>query len=111
LKAARIVFLASSFRGRPPSTSCRRPRNTIFVGVRIARDVTPDTSHHDRPAIERVLVEELASPVLKRADQGRIHNAHLAIDKDLTPLIRLRVVEKQSQCFPVAFRTFGLDFL
>ena len=76
----------------------------------LALIVTPDSSHQDRPAIERILLEELGSPVLKRADQGRVNNAHLAIDKDLTPLMRLRVVEKQSQCFPVAFRTFGLDF-
>jgi hypothetical protein len=100
LKAALIDFLASSFRGKPLPRLADVIGIRLFVSVRIGRDVTPDSSHQDQPAIERVLVEELASPVLKRADQGRINNAHLAIDKDLTPLMRLRVVEKQSQCFP-----------
>ncbi len=53
----------------------RLPRFTAIirigfgVAVRLGRDIGPDTAHQDGPVLERILLEQFASPVFKGADQ------------------------------------------
>ena len=71
-----------------------------MVGIR--GDIRPRSSYQDRPAVEAVLGEEFPAPVLELSDQGRCHDATLAIGERLTPLMRLGIVKKQTQSFPMA---------
>ena len=80
-----------------------------MVGIR--GDIRPRSSYQDRPAVEAVLGEEFPAPVLELADQGRYHDSTLAAGERLTPLMRVGIVKKQGQPFPVAFWTVSFDFL
>src|SRR5262249_47402914 len=69
-------------------------------------------AHEDRAALEGVVRVELAAPVVERAHEGvAAERAVGAVDERLAPLVRLRVVEKQRQTLPVAFRSVDLDLL
>src|ERR1700677_2164421 len=81
----------------------------LLVAVGVRRDVRPDTADQNGLAVEGVLGEEFAATLFERANGGRIQNAGLAVDKRLTPLMGLRVVEKECHPFPVTGRAFGLD--
>jgi hypothetical protein len=83
----------------------------LFNVVGIWSNVRPDESNKDSPPVERFLVEEFATAVLELADLRLIHYTHCAVDKVLTPLMRLRIIEEQCEAFEMSGRTIGLDLL
>src|ERR1700743_3783109 len=67
----------------------------LFVAMGIWSNVRPHRANQDRLVVEGVTREKLALPILERANQRRVQNAHLAVDERLAPLMGLRVVETE----------------
>jgi hypothetical protein len=74
-------------------------------------DIRPDCSNQDGPTLTGLLREELSASVLERADQGHRQDAGLAVGERLASLVRLGIVKKQGQAFPVAVGAVGFDLL
>src|ERR1700722_2791216 len=80
----------------------------LFNVVGIWSNVRPDKSNKDSPSVERLLVEEFATAVLELADLRLIHYTNCAVDKVLTPLMRLRPVKKQRAPLEMSGRSTAL---
>src|SRR6266852_6010311 len=94
LGAARCFFLARECRDeiRLPSSAAVSGKR-LFNVVGIWSNVRPDESNQDSTPVERFLVEQFTAAVVELADLRLIHYSHRAVDKVLTPLMRLRVIE------------------
>src|SRR6185369_66638 len=67
-------------------------------------DVGDDEADQDRPAVQQLLVEELAAPVLELSDRRLAQGPAAATGKIETPLMGFRVVEPQAESFDVTRR-------
>ena len=79
--------------------------------VRIRSDIGPRAPQQDGAAIEYLLVEQLAATIPELADRRCVQYAVPATGIVLAPLVRLRIVEKQGQAFPVTVGTICIDLL
>jgi len=70
--------------------------------VRVRGDVRPHEPDQDAPAIEGVLAIKLATSILEFTDQGRLaQGAVVDVGEGLAPLMRLWVVEEESESLKV----------
>src|SRR5580698_3379459 len=105
------------FTSRELSDECGVPgpaaivRIQLLITMSIRRDVRPHSFDKNRFVLEGVLTEEFSATVLERSDRRRVHNSSFTVDERLTPLMRLRVVEKQRRALPMPFRSIGFDLL
>jgi len=60
-------------------------RECLFKTARIRSDVRNYKSDKDRPAIECLLIEKLAAPILELADRRLAHSAAVAVGKIEAP--------------------------
>ena len=70
-----------------------------------------DKSNQDGLAIDRVLGEELTASILEFADLRRVQDANFLVGPIQPPLVRLRIVETQSQTFDMAGWAIDLSVL
>jgi hypothetical protein len=85
-------------------------RIRLLILVRIRLDVGPHGPHQDRLVIHGVLTNQHDSAVVEFTDIRR-QCPDLAVRERLTPLVRARVVQKEREAFPVAFRPIRFDLL
>src|SRR5579864_3073117 len=71
--------------------------------------VGPSIANQNDSAVNRILGEELAAPILEFADLRRVHDANLAIGPIEPPLMGFRVVNTQGQTLNVAGWTIDLN--
>src|SRR5438876_3265878 len=74
-------------------------RERLFKMVRIRSGVCKDVANQYDSAVDRLLVDKLTVPVLKLTNHGSGHGAVLAVGKIESPLIRLGVVQTETQFF------------
>src|ERR1700689_5794176 len=79
------------------------------ITMRIGSDLRPHTAYEDRFVVKGIVCVQLATTIMKLAHQAPSHNRALTVEERLTPLVRLRVVQKQRQSFPMSLRTVGLN--
>jgi len=79
----------------------------ILVGV--GGNVGPYSANENCLAFERVGGEDFGAAVFEFTDEGWAKVGGFAVDELLAPLVRLRVVEKETQTFPMAFGAVGFD--
>src|ERR1035438_5177038 len=77
--------------------------------MRIGRDLRPHCPYEDRLFVKGIVLVQLAAAVMKLAHELPGQNCGLTVDERLTPLVRLRIVQKQRQSFPMSLRTVGLN--
>src|ERR1700739_3918267 len=74
--------------------------------------VGPNEAHVDELAVQCVCAVELAASVLELTDLGTgVHGAVFAVGPIDAPLVRLRVVEAQSQSLDMGAGTIECDLL
>ncbi len=82
---------------------------SLFETTGIRFDVGNDKADQDRPSVKGFLVIKFAATILERADGRRTHAAGRAAGKVETPLVRLRIVEPQTQGLDVSSRAFHVE--
>ena len=84
-------------------------RKRLLGLSRVGADPPNGKSHEDGFTVDRLLVIEVAAPILEFPDATGTQHAHSGSGEGQTPLVSGRIVRAQGQQFELTRRTIGVE--